>query len=290
MSESLKTLLQQALDMLEEQALHIEAPMLPAGEELLNRIRAAISQQVEPAPAQDEREAVERFSPTTSVPHCGRASEVEAYMTDDDDGEYMTVAQHERIVAALTRPAQTEQQPFAYADPSDLNRMEKYGQTCMTVWRDKKDCVSEPLFLRTAPIAQPAPRPTGLSKGWNLVRQCDGFVIGHSSEEPSQRHKEQALADGRIYVPFLVAQTAPHDTPVEGWPAYHKRKMTTMLDLMRGLRDRYKARVCEFAPQPEQSGLVEALEWYADCGKAGVKARVALAAYRAALPAQGAGK
>ncbi len=32
-------------------------------------------------------------------------------MTEDDDGEYMTVSQHERIVAALTRPAQTEQQP-----------------------------------------------------------------------------------------------------------------------------------------------------------------------------------
>lgn len=62
---------------------------------------------VEQAAAQDEREAVERFSPTTSVPHCGRASEVEAYMTDDDDGEYMTVAQHERIVASLTRSAQT---------------------------------------------------------------------------------------------------------------------------------------------------------------------------------------
>lgn len=66
---------------------------------------------VEQAPVQDEREAVERFSPTTSVPHCGRAYEVEAYMTEDDDGEYMTVSQHERIVAALTRPAQTEQQP-----------------------------------------------------------------------------------------------------------------------------------------------------------------------------------
>lgn len=64
----------------------------------------------EPAPAQDEREAVERFSPTTSVPHCGRASEVEAYMTDDDDGEYMTVAQHERIAASLTRSAQTAPQ------------------------------------------------------------------------------------------------------------------------------------------------------------------------------------
>jgi len=57
------------------------------------------------------------------------------------------------------------------------------------------------------PIAQTAPRPTGLSQGWNLVRQCDGFVIGHSSTEPTQHHKGQALADGRIYVPFLVEQT-----------------------------------------------------------------------------------
>lgn len=75
-----------------------------ATDELLEQARAALA---DPAPAQDEREAVERFSPTTSVPHCGRASEVETYMTEDDDGEYMTVAQHERIVAALTRPAQT---------------------------------------------------------------------------------------------------------------------------------------------------------------------------------------
>ncbi len=60
-----------------------------------------------------------------------------------------------------------------------------------------------------SPIAQIAPRPTGLSQGWNLVRQCDGFVIGHSSDEPKERHKAQALLDGRIYVPFLVAQTAP---------------------------------------------------------------------------------
>ena len=61
-----------------------------------------LDQENKPALAQDEREAVERFSPTTSVPHCGRASEVEAYMTEDDDGEYMTVSQHERIVAALS--------------------------------------------------------------------------------------------------------------------------------------------------------------------------------------------
>jgi hypothetical protein len=49
------------------------------------------------------------------------------------------------------------------------------------------------------------PRPTGLSRGWNLTRQCDGFVVGHSSAEPSKKHKDQALADGRVYVPLLVS-------------------------------------------------------------------------------------
>lgn len=53
-SEKLRALLQQALDMLEEQSLRIEAPILPAGEKLLDRIRAALAEPVEPAPAQDE--------------------------------------------------------------------------------------------------------------------------------------------------------------------------------------------------------------------------------------------
>lgn len=52
-------------------------------------------------------------------------------------------------------------------------------------------------------------RPTGLSRGWNLTRQVDGFVIGHSSEEPSEKSKAQALLDGRVYVPFLTAAAAP---------------------------------------------------------------------------------
>lgn len=53
------------------------------------------------------------------------------------------------------------------------------------------------------------PRPTGLSRGWNLTRQVDGFVIGHSSEEPSEKSKAQAIHDGYIYVPFLVGATPP---------------------------------------------------------------------------------
>lgn len=44
-NEKLRGLLQQALDMLEEQALHIEAEMQPAGKKLLNQIRAVLAAQ-----------------------------------------------------------------------------------------------------------------------------------------------------------------------------------------------------------------------------------------------------
>ena len=53
------------------------------------------------APCSKAPEVVERFRPTTTLPYSDRASDVEAYMCEDDFGEYMTVAQHERIVAAL---------------------------------------------------------------------------------------------------------------------------------------------------------------------------------------------
>ncbi len=119
----------------------------------------------EPAPAQDEREAVERFSPTTSVPHCGRASEVEAYMTDDDDGEYMAVAQHERIVAALTRPAQTEQQPIRLPERKRTDHLPKEYKT-MSVVRAGLEAYNRALddvaALNAAPIAQTDPwAPSG---------------------------------------------------------------------------------------------------------------------------------
>lgn len=118
MSENQKTLLQQALDMLEEQALHIEAPMLPDGEELLNRIRAAISQQAEPAPAQGE------------PPQSGITIEKDVFGTVHiklGDFDYIQIqyqypytdnasqnALAKRIAELLTRPAQTEQQPVAW--------------------------------------------------------------------------------------------------------------------------------------------------------------------------------
>lgn len=75
-------------------------------------------------------------------------------------------------------------------------------------------------FSEAAPhpvSGEPKPRPTGLSRGWNLTRQVDGFVIGHSSEEPSEKSKAQALLDGRVYVPFLTAASAqPAEQDVAG--------------------------------------------------------------------------
>ena len=109
MSENLKTLLQQALDMLEEQALHIEAPMLPAGEELLNRIRAAISQQAEPAQAQDERGAKAWPALAGIGRDSGHPRAVVLYLRHEPSDEHLRMIQE----ALRTRPAQTEQQPVA---------------------------------------------------------------------------------------------------------------------------------------------------------------------------------
>lgn len=101
---------------------------------LAARIDAALSQQtepVEPAPVQDEREApevvgclmlggIEHWSDgpeygDIDIAPCAegiRNAQVRLVTSGDDVHlDLMTVAQHERIVASLTRPAQTEQQP-----------------------------------------------------------------------------------------------------------------------------------------------------------------------------------
>lgn len=127
----------------------------------------------------------------------------------------MTVAQHERIVAAL---AQTEQQPFAYADPSALNRMEKHGQACMTVWRDKQDCVSEPLFLLAAPIAQAAHPDAALRE---QIRSMTAMLENREWANLLSTDEDIARLDSAITA--LVGERSG-------------------------------------ASQPEQSGLVEALE------------------------------
>lgn len=153
---------------------------------------------VEQAPAQDERE------PWTYCPECGsdevRHQEGEHKQCARCHQEWFSDIDYTDVVRGhlATRPAQTEQQPFAYADPSDLNRMEKYGQACMTVWRDKQDCVSEPLFLRAAPIAQTAPQ--GKFRMGDLVKKStgsewEGRVVGwYRTEQTAEGYAVESSA------------------------------------------------------------------------------------------------
>lgn len=200
MSENQKRLLQQALDMLEEQALHIEAPMLPAGEELLNRIRAAISQQVEPAPAQDEVQAVIRnlrciaktvlSSEALLAEPAPAQDEREAFedwcncdlsrTTPDGPYRYSPASTYWRAWQAraelanrATHPAQTEQQPIQV--------------TAVAVMRDDGDGGLEPDWLLEGGTAE-------LMAGMVLV-VAEGDITGDDGH-------------GEVYA-APIAQTAP---------------------------------------------------------------------------------
>lgn len=119
-NEKLRALLQQALDMLEEQALHIEAEMQPASKKLLNQIRAALSQQAEPAQAQDERDAVYRDAELYGI----------GFMVDG-------VRVHPRRVTvqcSAARTAQNEQKPgLRHTDQWESARVADYNAG----WNDR---------------------------------------------------------------------------------------------------------------------------------------------------------
>lgn len=110
-----------------------------------------------PALVQDERKAFENYMLDREHPVIGwiwtdwfkRGDDPETYANDFVQGAW---------VMWQARPAQTEQQPSAWADPSDLHRLETGSLTCINVYREKKPCVYEPVFLRAAPISQTAPQ------------------------------------------------------------------------------------------------------------------------------------
>jgi len=128
---------------------------------------------VEPAPAQDERKTFEVEIPDISAIYDGRS--FIPYRSLEAGERLMTVAQHLRIEkqlrAALTRPAQTEQQPIAWMlegavggsclefQQSDLFDSQRSYGGCMV-----------PLY--TAPIAQTAPQ--GKFRMGDLVRKTSG--------------------------------------------------------------------------------------------------------------------
>lgn len=145
--EKLRGLLREALDMLEEQTLHIDAPMLPAGEELLNRIRAALSQQAEPAPAQDERSCYvcHQCSAETPAPE-----PYKLYVVCQKCGASTAAT----AAQALARPAQTEQKPVAWQRWA--GEYHEVANERLTDDQIARGWSERPLYA--APIAQTAPQ------------------------------------------------------------------------------------------------------------------------------------
>lgn len=142
---------------------------------------------VEPAPAQDEREAVVVVGYAYNL-----ESGAYSQYPGEDWSALMTVAQHERIVAALTRPAQTEQQPIAKLGLRDLFPTAHWSEPEHSfMWMispdEQRALPKRDLLLYAAPIAQTAPqvpprmemepyqtvdrRSTNYKAGWNACRK-----------------------------------------------------------------------------------------------------------------------
>lgn len=181
----LRALLQQALDMLEEQALHIEAEVQPAGKKLLNQIRAALSQLAEPtdtytavdmataaaqgfrdgqaaveqAAAQDEREIAELIDQRDNAEDwANKLSDAIASHTGAYIGEHSNMnCPWANALEAIenTRPAQTEQRPVGWFTDDHLTDKSAttYDREVADRWRSKGWPVHE---LFTAPITQTA--------------------------------------------------------------------------------------------------------------------------------------
>lgn len=265
----------------EQVALDLEAMLdgMPTPANVPSEEWLHVAAQAEPAPAQDELWAVHAQGPDELYAAFSRA-----------DAE-----QHADALNDLPMPEGIRVSALVVPSPWPAAEHWKYAAEL------EREYAKELKALATRP-AQTEQQPKSALDGWRIERSGDRILVQQmplGAGYAAARAGDSGIAESVLYLlaesllAAPIAQTAD-DTPAEGWPAYHKRKMTTMLDLMRGLRDRYKARVCEFAPeqtapQPEQSGLVEALERIARCDNWGVQqiANEALSKHQAALPAQG---
>lgn len=191
---------------------------------------------VEPAPAQDEREAPEvvavlyKSGDVLTAEECGIALEVCAKV----ETPLMTVAQHERIVASLTRPAQTEQRP-------DIKPGDPHAQI-VTAGGKRSD--QDYVVVRRSLL--------------EAIEACEwqGEMAASSGNEL------RAVMAGRITYDLYaapIAQTAPAQVTAAMWKAAHD-SMESDGDLALALQEALNAAHGQTAPQPEQSGLVEALK------------------------------
>lgn len=156
---------------------------------------------VEPAPAQDEREAFEVEIPSIVATFDGLYLIPVATLTS---GEHlMTVAQHLRIEkqlrAAFARPAQTEQQPVAWgAFHFGGRRSGRLYTHCETeqqiesyiadLHRSNDSITLRKGPLYAAPIAQPAPQPEqsglveALKRIWRLMADREAQALDGSQD------------------------------------------------------------------------------------------------------------
>jgi len=217
---------------------------------LRREIRAALSQQVELAPAQDEREAtLEELVTLIEGAHANDKTFAEAifdagfrrpactkkpapaqaegvgvvafikrkdgrrwrlywedeFLPGDEIEKLMTVAQHERIVAAITRPAQTEQQPVAWVS-SGPDGVE-------ADWYPGKGLDTLPIGakLYAAPIAQTEQQPVGYQ-----FQDREGVW----KQFMNQRHYEDTLADGTWPIRAIYAAPQPEQSGRESVEAF----------------------------------------------------------------------
>jgi DnaJ-class molecular chaperone len=284
--------------------------------------------QNKPAPAPDELEAPEvvavlyKSGDVLTAEECGIALEVCAKV----ETPLMTVAQHNRIVASLTRPAQTEQQPVAAPKCATCNGFGKE----LSVYEGGIPCRSCK--------SDPTPAQDGRDLPDHLNDAIDNLV--HDNYERSQAGSRNRQADADLIRAALAARPAQ----TEQQPAYVECRECTDCGHV-GINDahqtdatcamcdwsgpspvedqcpdcgkenvmgaacpkcsgRYRilaethvaAPIAQTVQQPEQSGLVEALEaivrQYPNSDISHVDYRVhacrqaeqALDAYRAALP------
>ncbi len=207
-NDRLRGLVRRYVDLFADVRLAGQAKQLDA------EARAALSQQPEPsdtftavdmatAAAQGFRDGQAAVEPTPAQDEAELSAE-EILMLFERNGfhieagaSYSAKGQIAQLLNAAgellrrndTRPAQTEQQPIAWADPSDLHRLENGSLNCINVYREKKPCVYEPVFLRAAPIAQTAPQ--GKFRMGELVKKStgsewEGRVVGWYSTEQTK--------------------------------------------------------------------------------------------------------
>ena len=145
----------------------------------------------EPAPAQDERKTFEVEIPDISAIYDGRS--FIPYRSLEAGERLMTVAQHlrieKRLRAALTRPAQTEQQPVAWVEVKDRHEGPYQFHGLELLDSGKHNLYAAPI-AQTALSAVTAERDRLLSDNASLRGSCK--ALGEENKQLKRENKRQS--------------------------------------------------------------------------------------------------